>query len=196
MKSRTLRRVGIYGGTFDPPHIGHLLLALLAREARELDEVLLIPSAVSPFKTEERHSSVEDRLAMTELAAEENDGLHCSDIEIRAGGVSYTVDTVRRLANEYGEIELIIGDDQLAEFHKWREPETILELATVVSLPRRGVVFDREANPYVDRAVRLDAPIVELSSTAVRERVRRGLPITFWTTDSVRAYIEKRGLYR
>jgi nicotinate-nucleotide adenylyltransferase len=196
MKSRTLRRVGLYGGTFDPPHIGHLLLALLAREARELDAILLIPSAVSPFKTGERHSSVEDRLAMTELAAEENDGLRCSDIEIRAGGVSYTVDTVRRLANEYGEIELIIGDDQLAEFHKWREPETILELATVVSLPRRGVVFDREANPYVDRAVRLDAPIVELSSTAVRERVRRGLPITFWTTDSVRAHIEKRGLYR
>lgn len=172
------------------------MLALTALEERGLDAVILAPSAASPFKTEERHASPEDRLAMTELAAAEDERLLCSDIDIRAGGVSYTVETLRRLAKEYEKVELIIGDDQLAEFHKWREPETIFETATVVSLPRRGVVFDREANPFVDRAVRLDAPIVELSSTALRERVRRGLSIKFRTTDAVRAYVEERGLYR
>src|SRR5689334_14328256 len=129
-------RVGIFGGSFDPPHVGHLLVAVDALERLGLDRMVLVPTAQQPLKVARggSHASAEERLAMTRLLADGDARFEVDPIEIERGGISYTVDTLEALAGRWPEAELFLlaGADVLGSFHRWREPERIRSLATLV----------------------------------------------------------------
>ena len=132
MPSR-MKRIGIFGGSFDPPHLGHLVIAALAVRTLKLDVVYLVPAYQPPHKAGRHASTARDRLAMTKLSVRGNSNLRVSDIEIKRRGVSYTIDTVRAFHRRFpsAELFLIIGSDSLRQFQSWKEPEGILALATL-----------------------------------------------------------------
>jgi nicotinate-nucleotide adenylyltransferase len=194
--------VGILGGTFNPPHVGHLLCAQEARYALLLDEVWLMPANVPPHK-EIADPGAAHRFEMCRLASEEEEWLGVSRIELDRGGPSYTVDTLREInAQAPGdELTFIVGGDMAATLPQWREPQEILALATVAVAEREGVerAVLREGLARLGSAERvtfLDIPRVDVSSSMVRERVRDGRPIRHLVPDAVAAYIAEHGLYR
>ena len=188
-------RLGILGGTFDPVHCGHLLLARYVLEALALDRVLFVPAAEPPHKSEVP-TLPGHRWRMVCAAVEGHDRLEASDLELRRPGVSYTVDTLRRLRDERPEAErfLIIGADNVPELDDWHDPEGILDLATVVA----GTRVESEALPsgaFADRIDRVDTPVFDISSTEIRRRVRAGRPVRCLVPESVERYIADHGLY-
>ena len=190
------QRLGILGGTFDPVHCGHLLLARHVLEALHLDRVLFVPAADPPHKSEVP-APPEHRWRMVCAAVEGHDGLEASDLELRRPGVSYTVDTLRRLRDERPGDErfLIIGADNVPELESWHDPEGILELAAVVA-GSRVEAGDLPVGAFSDRVERVDTPIFDISSTEIRRRVRAGLPVRCLVPDAVERYIAGHGLYR
>lgn len=188
-------RLGILGGTFDPVHCGHLLLARYVLEALRLDRVLFVPAAAPPHKSEVP-TPPGHRWRMVRAAVEGHDRLEASDLELRRPGVSYTVDTLRRLRDErpHDERFLIIGADNVPELDGWHDPEGILELATVVA----GTRVEAEALPagaFSNRVERVDTPVFDISSTEIRRRVRAGLPVRCLVPEAVERYIADHGLY-
>lgn len=189
-------RKGILGGTFNPPHVAHLIVAQEVREAMELDEVVLIPTSVHAFKgpasADPRH-----RAAMTELAVAGDPALGADRIEIQRGGVSYTVDTLRALREREPETDwtLILGRDNLEELAQWREADALPDLAGVVVTTRAGLAAP-ERLPFGGRCTLVDVPSLEVSSTAVRARVASGRSIRYWVPPAVEAYIREHDLYR
>jgi nicotinate-nucleotide adenylyltransferase len=189
-------RKGILGGTFNPPHIAHLVVAQEVREVLDLDEVVLIPTSVHAFKgpasAPPRH-----RAAMTELAVAGDPGLAVDRIEIQRGGVSYTVDTLRALREQDPGIDwtLILGRDNLEELGQWRDVDALPDLARVVVTTRAGLAAP-ERLPFGGRCTLVDVPALEISSTAVRRRVAGGRAIRYWVAPAVEAYIREHGLYR
>ena len=199
------RRIGALGGTFDPPHLGHLLLAVAAAEQLELDRVLFIPAGVPPHKQERSVSSSTDRLLMTRLAIAGDPCFELSPIEIERPGVSYTVDTVEELASKYGEgvdLFLVMAVDSLAHVDTWREPDRLLELAQWAVGPRPGWPMpSREAlaGRYGARHERihlLDGPAMAISSSDVRARVAARRSIRYLVPRAVEEHVAARGLYR
>lgn len=184
-------RVGILGGTFDPPHIGHLLLAADAMDALALDRVVFVPTGVQPLKIGEVVATPEQRLAMTELLIGDAATLTVDAIEIERPGLSFTVDTLREMARRSPADErvLLLGADAARTIARWRAPEDVSRLAEVVVL-RRG----EESAPPGYRTVA--SRRVNVSSTEVRERVRAGRSIRGFVPDAVRLYIARTGLYR
>jgi nicotinate-nucleotide adenylyltransferase len=184
-------RVGLLGGTFDPPHIGHLLMASDAIDTLALDRVLLIPAGQQPLKAGEVVATPAERLAMTQLLAGDDVRLGVDAIEIERPGLSFTVDTLRDVARRAPDDErfLLMGADVARTFSQWREPDAVRQLAEVVVL-RRG----RESVPTGFRAI--GSRRVDVSSTEIRARVRSGQSIRGFVPDAVRAYIEQSGLYR
>jgi len=189
--------VGVFGGTFDPPHIGHLLVAGHARESLGLDTLVLIPSSTSPHKRDRRLTPPEDRLAMVRLAVAGVPGMEVSDIEVRRGGVSYTIDTLRMVQAGYpdAELTLLIGMDNVADFGTWRDPEGILALAQVVVLTRPGYSAPPQADSYLRRMRLCGVPEIEIASRDIRRRVLEGRSIHWMVTDEVEHYILQHGLY-
>ncbi len=196
-------RLGILGGTFNPPHIAHLICAQEAHRELALDQVLLIPAAIPPHKPVEREPGAAHRLAMCRLAVAADDRLAVSDLELRRDGPSYTVDTLQELSRNapHDELVLILGGDIAAGLPDWRRPERVLELATVAVAKRRGTprgAVDRALGglPGGDRARFFAMPRIGISSTMVRRRVSAGDPIRYIVPDQVLEYIERHGLYR
>lgn len=189
-------RKGILGGTFNPPHIAHLIVAQEVREAMDLDAVILIPTSVHAFKGE-ASASPRHRAALSELAVAGDPGLAVDRIEIQRGGVSYTVDTLRELRNREPETDwtLILGRDNLEELAQWREADALPGLASVVVTTRAGLAAP-ERMPFGGRCTLVDVPSLEISSTAIRERVARGRSIRHWVPPAVEAYIREHDLYR
>ena len=203
-------RIGLLGGSFDPPHNGHLLAAGDAMDALRLDCIVLIPAAIQPLKQVERQgspsprseshqdkkASPEDRLAMTRLLVEGVPGFQVNAIEIERGGLSYTVDTLSTLASQLPSSELfwLIGGDVPRTFGKWRSPEKIVELATVVVLRRTGETPDVSGLPGPPQLI--ETRRVDISSTEIRQRVREGRSIRGFVPDAVADYIASAGLYR
>lgn len=191
-------RVGLFGGSFSPPHVGHLAVAEGAREEAALDRVLWMPAATPPHKRDDELPAAEHRLAMTRLATEGHPAFAVSDLELHRAGVSYTVDTLRTLRADHPEAEflLLLGGDSLAQFHTWREPEAILGLAALLVYPRPG--FDLSAvNAAVrDRTMPLDRPLLDLSSTTVRGLLRAGRSARYLVPDAVLTYADEHNLYR
>ncbi|MBN1826360.1 MAG: nicotinate-nucleotide adenylyltransferase [Candidatus Eisenbacteria bacterium] len=190
-------RTVIFGGTFDPIHIAHLALAEGAADELGAERVLFVPAGTPPHKGGARLSAAKQRLRMVELAVLGNDRFAVSRVEIDREGRSYAVDTIRQIAREEngGRPLYLIGADSLADLGSWREPDAILEEAEVVVAPRPG--FDPERAPG-DRRGRvrvLATPRLDLSATAIREKVRRGESIRYLVPDAVRDYIERHGLY-
>ncbi|HRW39652.1 MAG: nicotinate-nucleotide adenylyltransferase [Acidimicrobiales bacterium] len=196
VRSRGPRRIGVFGGTFDPPHIGHLVAALEARAALELDVVLLVVANVPWQKAGSRPiSAPEDRLAMVREAADGAEGLEVSDLELRRGGASYTADTLADLRRDEPDAELfvILGRDAAAGFATWERYEDVAAAATLVVVDRPGPPVELDGRFAWQR---VDIPELELSSTELRERVAAGRSIRYLTTDGVASVIEERGLYR
>jgi len=195
-------RLGILGGTFNPPHLGHLLCAQEAHHALGLDRVVLMPTGTPPHKASPEDPGAGKRFAMCELACGGEEWLSASRLEIDRDGPSYTVDTLREIhAQAPGDhLTFIVGGDMAASLPSWRDPEAILELATLAVAERDGVVRDELRGRLVgvtgsDRVVFLDIPRVDVSSTMVRERIAAGRPVRHLVPDEVRHYIAEHGLY-
>jgi len=190
-----MSKVGIFGGTFDPIHLGHLITAQSVIEIRDLKKIIFIPAFISPHKTDAKPSSPEDRLNMIKLAVENIPFLDYSDIEIKKGGISYTVDTLRELKKVYDKIEFIIGYDNIFTFHTWKEPNEILKLADVIVLKRKSSHPPQFEDKYYHQAVFVQTRGIEISATDIRERVKNCLPINFLVPPKVMEYIYNHKLY-
>ena len=186
-------RIGLYGGTFDPPHVGHLIVASQAFEALELDRLDFVPSAVPPHKRGRVGAPAEDRLEMVRLAVAGDPRFGVEDVELRREGASYTVDTLRVLRERDPECELVflVGVDQVREFHTWREPDEVARLARLAVLSRGGEQIGEIGLPLQ----RVDVTRIDLSSTEIRRRVREGKSIQYLVADAVREKIRRDGLY-
>jgi nicotinate-nucleotide adenylyltransferase len=196
-------RVGILGGTFNPPHLGHLVCAQEAYIQLGLDHVMLIPDRIPPHKPVEDEPGAEHRLAMCRLAVDGDERMSVSDIEVRRDGTSYTVDTLLELHSRAPEndLYLIVGGDVAAGLPRWREPGRVLSLATLAVAKRRGTSRGRveEALSGLEGAERTEyfrMPRIAISSTMIRDRVRAGQPIRYIVPEKVSAYIDQEGLYR
>jgi nicotinate-nucleotide adenylyltransferase len=189
-------KLGILGGTFNPPHVGHLIVAEYARQKLALAKILFIPAGISPHKRGERIPDSHHRMEMLRLAIAGNPSFEPSDIEIKRGGVSYTVDTLAELRAERPNeaLVLLIGLDNLADFHTWREPEKILQSAQVVVMTRPGVNVDA-LHRYGSKVAVCEVPEIGISSSDIRDRVARGESIRYLVPDGVREYIVSQGLY-
>jgi nicotinate-nucleotide adenylyltransferase len=196
-------RIGILGGTFNPPHLGHLVCAQEAYLELALDQVMLIPAGMPPHKPVEAEPGPEHRMELCRLAIRDDDRFVASDIELRRDGPSYTADTLALLNEQSStnELFLILGGDIAARLPQWHEPERVLELATVAIAKRRGTArssVQRALDQLKggDRARFFQMPRIGISSTMVRRRVRAGQPIRYFVPDAVADYIEQNGLYR
>ena len=186
-------RIGVFGGTFDPPHVGHLIVAAEAHRALELDRLLLVPAALPPHKREGVHTPAEIRLEMVRRAVRGDVRFRVDDVEVRREGPSYTVDTLRVLAERMPgtELFLLIGADNLRDFPAWREPDEILRLARLVVLERSG-----EQGSAPVPALRVPVTRIDVSATEVRRRVGAGESIRYLVPEAVRRMVEHRGLYQ
>lgn len=188
-------RLGIYGGTFDPPHLGHLLPVLDAAEQLGLDAVRFVPASVQPLKVGRATASAADRLAMTERLVHGIPGFSVDPAEIGRPGLSFTVDTLAGLAAVDPDAErfLLLGADAFALFDQWREPERVRSLATIVVMVRDGAPLVAGGTPGVQV---LQSRRVDISSTELRARVRDGRTIRGFVPDAVADYIAEHRLYR
>lgn len=198
-----MARTAVFGGSFNPIHYGHLLLADELVEALALDLVLFVPAALPPHKPPAHLAPAEDRYEMVRLATAGHPKFAMSDIELRRPGPSYTVDTLEALRIPRDELLLILGSETFLDFLAWREPRRIAELARIVVVPRVGSAFDPE-RAAVRKVVREmgDEPLIvratslPISASDLRRRVREGRSITYRLPDAVIAHIRARGLYR
>ena len=188
-------KVGIFGGTFDPVHIGHIITTRFVLEKRGLDKIIFIPCNISPLKTSVESSFPIHRLNMLKLAIEDIPQFEFSDYEINKGDVSYTYDTLLEMKKYYEHLELIIGFDNLIVFDKWKNPDKIFEIANVVAMKRNTETEIKIAHKYFDKTIVLDTPTIEISSTEIRERVTKKLPVDYLVPEKVKEYILTNGLY-
>ena len=190
--------VGIFGGTFDPIHTGHLILAERAREELGLEAILFMPANIPPHKANGRKiASGEARLQMIRLATESNPGFHVTGIELERDGISFTVDSLRTLREQGPKVNftLLMGSDNARDFTSWRAPEEILRLAHIGVWERPGSYYWPEVFPdYI--AQKISSPLIEISSTEIRNRVAAGQSIRYLTPDPVIEYIAEHGIYR
>ena len=189
-------KLGIFGGTFNPIHMGHLLIADAAAEALELDRVIFIPAATPPHKRPPVLAEARHRLRMVKLAIHGNPRFGCSDMEMRRGGPSYSVETLRQLhhAMPRAKFYFLIGTDSLNELHTWREASELARLCEFICVARPG---EQMARPRL-RGVcvhRLPGHPADISSSDIRDRLARGASVHYLVPDAVRRYIEKTGLY-
>jgi len=189
-------RIGLLGGSFDPPHTGHLLAAGDAFDALALDRLILIPAGIQPLKAGQAAATADQRLAMTKLLVADDARFGVDSVEIERGGLSYTVDTLTGLAAQWPAAELfwLVGADVLGSFAKWRKPERIVQLATVVVLQRTGDAPEPARMPGVARL--LATRRIDISSTEIRQRVRDGKSIRGFVPDAVAGFIAAERLYR
>ncbi|MEK8205524.1 nicotinate-nucleotide adenylyltransferase [Paenibacillus sp. FSL R5-0636] len=191
-------KVGIMGGTFDPLHIGHMMAAEAARDTYGLQEVWFMPSHIPPHKHEAGVSG-EDRLAMVQEAVKNHEAFCTLDWEVVRGGVSYTYETIRRLQEEYPHFDLyfIIGADMVQYLPKWNEIEELVQQLTFIGVGRPGTPLDLDALPdFIAKKVLLaDMPLVDISSTMLRERAAAGKSIRYMVPEAVFDYVQRSGLY-
>ena len=191
-------KIGFLGGSFDPVHFGHLIAAQDAFEQYQLDRLFLVPAAQAPLKPNEVQSSAEDRLEMLRAAVEWDRRFEVSDFELRKGGVSYTIDSVRHFREQFPHDDLswIIGGDQLPLLHQWKEIGELSRLVEFIFLERPR----HPTKPHTDipglRLHRCDGHLIEISSSELRARVRAGLSLHYFCPQKVIAYIERKQLYR
>jgi len=201
------QRVGIFGGSFDPIHLGHLLAAEQCREHLHLDRVLFIPAARSPFKLDQQSADAKHRWEMLQLAIGGNPYFQGDDRELKRGGTSFTVDTLRELHAQFPHQQflLLIGADALTDFAKWREPHEICRLAKVVVVGRGGHAPPNLSvlQPYLPTGPLAELsehyvpiPVCEISASQIRLAVTAGRSIRYQVPPAVAAYIEQHQLYR
>jgi nicotinate-nucleotide adenylyltransferase len=197
-------RVGLYGGTFDPVHFGHLVLAEQCREQLSLDSVWFIPAGTPPHKAGREISPGPSRAEMLECAIAGTPQFRVHPLELQRTGPSYTVDTLRQLRQEHpgDSFFLLLGADMLADLPNWREPGAVATLATLVAVNRGGeappnlAMLKQSLGEVVNSVLRVSMPEIAISSRDLRTRVRERRSIRYLTPRAVEAYIEQHGLYR
>jgi nicotinate-nucleotide adenylyltransferase len=195
-------RLGVFGGSFDPIHYGHLRMAEVAREEVGLDRLLFIPTQVSPFKTGREVAPAALRLEMLRLAVTGNPAFAVSDAEVRRPGPSYTVDTLRALADEYPDAErfFLTGTDAVRDLPQWRAPEEVITLARFVVMTRPGVASAEVLRALPDaweaRITFIDMPGLDISSSYLRERLGQARSVRYLLPRAVEEFIDKHHLYR
>ena len=198
-------RVGIFGGTFDPIHLGHLVLAEQCREQCQLDQVWLIPAAEPPHKQANMISSAKIRCEMIQLAIAGNPFFHLNTIELDRSGPSFTVTTLEQLAAHHSSVEfiLMIGADSLRDLAHWRQPARILELATIAAvnrgereLPDLGELRAIVGSAADERIIPVTMPGIDISATEIRSRIRAGRSIRYLVPNAVEMYIDQQSLFR
>ena len=190
-------RIGLFGGSFNPPHLGHLIVAETLREQGGLDQVLWMPAFSPPHKTGADLAAPAHRLAMTQRAVAGNPAFVVSDLEVRKEGTSYTVETLQALqdAHPADALFLLIGGDSWRAFDTWHRPEEIMERVPLLVYERQHT--NTRVPPHLAGRVRIvEAPLVPISSTDIRERVQAGQSIRYLVPETVRLYIDEHGLYR
>lgn len=191
------RKIGLMGGSFDPVHFGHLIAAQDAVEQHQLDRLILVPAAQAPLKPADVQSSGEDRVAMLRAATDWDQRFEVSDVEVRRGGISYTIDSARHFRTLFPKDDLywIIGGDQLPKLHLWRDIEELAKLVEFIFLERPG--HPPKESPCVPglRLHRCDGHLIEISSTELRQRVREGLSLDYFVPHNAIVYIREKRLY-
>ncbi len=197
-----VRRLGIFGGTFDPIHLAHLAVAESARDSLGLERVLFVPAGVPPHKPGQAITPGADRLAMVEAAIADNPSFAVSRVELDRPGPSYTVDTLEALSASDPDLVLILSSEAYAGLPSWHEPRRVLELARLAIAPRDGYpdtgpeLVARHYPGLEDRVTVLDGPRIRLSASELRSRAAAGRSLRYLVPDAVAAYIGDHGLYR
>ncbi len=202
--SKLVKRIGVFGGLFDPPHIGHLIIAQWVLDEFSLDKIIFIPAFNPPHK--KRYSPFKNRYEMTRLAIKENKNFLISDIEKNVKGKTYTVEVIKALKKDSMCISkcarknkillyLIIGADQWQEIRHWKDPEDIFKECKVIVLPRPGYKI-KKIKPFYKKILVSNAPLIDISSTMIRNRFAKGLDIRYFVSELVYNYIHINNLYR
>ncbi len=196
---------GILGGTFDPIHYGHLVLAEKAREAFQLEKVIVVPAAIPPHKIGEVATEAQHRLKMVELAIKGSPWFEVSSVELNREGPSYSIDTIRELKKGYSDSEtaLIMGFDSLLELYSWKNYQSILAESKIITAFRPGYPILKDGQnwpsflePYRSQILNLEAPLLDISSTWIRVELMFGRSVKYLVPDPVIDYINSKGLYR
>jgi nicotinate-nucleotide adenylyltransferase len=190
--------IGLFGGSFNPPHVAHLIVAEVARDQFGFDEVWWIPNATPPHKPHDELAEVNHRLEMTQRAVADNPAFRVCDIEVERSGVSYTVETVRVLQDRRPDTDfaLLIGSDSLDHFAEWHKPDEIAERVPLVVYKRPGVIDAVPESRFANQVRFVSAPVMEVSGTEIRSRCSAERSIRYLVPESVRAYIDEHELYR
>jgi len=198
-------RVGIMGGTFDPPHIAHLIIAELARARLDLDKVIFIPAGEPWMKSARIVTSADGRVEMVSLAISSNPAFSLSLIEVNRTGPTYTIDTIEQLSGEVGYdvgLFLLLGWDSAAELPSWKAPDRITKMARIVVFPRPGFTkpepedLEKAMPGIAERMVYMDEPYLGISSTCIRQRIREGKSVRYLVPDKVWQYIDEHNQYK
>ncbi|WP_034747738.1 nicotinate-nucleotide adenylyltransferase [Halalkalibacter wakoensis] len=190
-----MKKVGLFGGTFNPPHIGHLLFAQEVLVSFGLDEIWFIPVNVPPHKESDDLASNEDRLDMLKSATNSNDRFYVKTIELEREGRSYTIDTVKQLNEMYPtyDFSFLIGGDMIEYLPKWVSIDDLMKLVTFIGVKRPGTTV--VSNEYSKDVRLIEMPQLDISSTDIRQRVHDGKPITYMVPEGVEALVKERSLY-
>jgi nicotinate-nucleotide adenylyltransferase len=195
LQGSTMKRIGIFGGTFDPPHKGHVAIAEQAMKQLGLDCVYFVPAYIPPHKRQHSSTVAHHRLQMMKLAVRGRKGFKVSTIELRRHGVSYTVDTLKVFKKRFPRTEfvLIIGADNLFQFHSWKSPGTILQLVSLAVYRRNGWTLPLKESTI--HYILLKGRMLRVSSTDIREKIKMGLTIRTLVPQAIALYIKQHSLY-
>ncbi|MBP3951336.1 nicotinate-nucleotide adenylyltransferase [Bacillus suaedae] len=189
-----MKKIGLFGGTFNPPHLGHMLFAQEALSAFELDEIWFVPVNIPPHKKKENLASNEERVEMLRRSIQWNQDFFVSMIEVEREGPSYTIETVLSLRTQYPSYDFyfLIGGDMIDYLPKWEKIDELMDLVTFIGVDRPGA---RSESSYAKQVQRLEMIQVDYSSTFIRKRIKEGKPITYMVTREVESYIKERAIY-
>ncbi|MDH4223655.1 MAG: nicotinate-nucleotide adenylyltransferase [candidate division Zixibacteria bacterium] len=198
MNANKKEKIGILGGTFDPVHSGHLILAQELKETLGLQKVIFVPSATPPHKEGFYLSPARDRMMMTQIAIQDNPDFSLCDLEIKREGESYTIDTIKELKKLYPqqELYLLLGSDVLEELSSWKEPDKIFREVKVAIAIRPGFDTIDKRNEYVKKAKLIPISGLNISSTEIREKVKSGKSIRYLVPPEVEEFIRAKNIYK
>jgi nicotinate-nucleotide adenylyltransferase len=203
VKNMSKKRVAIFGGTFDPPHIGHFILAEQIINRFELDKIIFMPAGRPPHKRDKEISPDYIRFEMLKLAVDKNEKFSLSDWELKNDGYSYTAKTLAQFVPklEAGKVFFVIGADSLAEIFKWKEPDYLLSEGKFIVFNRPGydlkeILSQQRYRPYLKNILTYQGLNIEVSSSFIRREYKKGNSIRYLTLDKIEKYIEKNNLYR
>ena len=189
----------LFGGTFDPPHIGHLIIAESILSDLDIDKIIFIPSSIPPHKPLHSYSSASSRVEMLQISIKGTPAFQISDIELNRPGASYSIDTIKQIKSQMSlskeELYFVIGSDSLVEFQTWKNPHEILSLAQVIIAPRPSFTKDMVKPEFLEQVQFLDTPQIDISSSMIRERVREKKSIRYYVIPEVLEFIQEKRLY-
>ena len=193
------QRIGLFGGTFDPVHNGHLIIAETIRDRCKLDKIFFIPANIHPLKDNHTIQSARHRLKMLRLAVAKNTGFAVSAFELNRPEVSYSIDTVRHFRSQFPPpshaLFFLLGADNVNQFHLWKSPDALVQLCRFIAFRRPGFQLASEAQRYISHFDFVDAPLLEISATTIREQVKQGFSIRYLVPAALEKYIYANALY-